>query len=168
MEIISPCIIGAFLWQSGGWIRSKFLRLSFASLLVTLLSLYSLPLNNWGRAPYSSSYFGVNKSELSSYTNSLLILANEPLSYILPFFPNSNRIIGLPTAIPLTQKFLDSYLQPLHDYKKIYVVSLSDKKVFNESQNFLYSTFKIFIDKQSCKTYTPYSSPFVVCEARLE
>ena len=167
IETIAPPILLVLVFQFIRETKLKYFSLIISSLLVIAASLYSLPNTTWGRAPYTSSYFGISKKDFVSYQNALIISSDAPLGFIYPYFPPSDQIIGLPERIPgLTQKFQDSYLRPLHEFKKIYVAGLVNGD-FPGLEAILEKQYNIQIDHAKCRNYVTDVSTVVLCPAKL-
>jgi len=62
----------------------------FALIIVTMSPI------NWGRVAWGQSYFDVRIPPIENIDHSIVIMAdNEPLSYIIPFFPKSTRFVSV-------------------------------------------------------------------------
>ncbi|MCC7124477.1 MAG: hypothetical protein IT178_06500 [Acidobacteria bacterium] len=48
---------------------------------------------DWGRAPWSSSYFGIDRGGLAKYANATMVMWGMPQGYLVPFFPASTTFI---------------------------------------------------------------------------
>ena len=87
------------------------------------------------------------------------------MGFIYPYFPKSDRIIGLPELIPgLTQNFQDSYLEPLHEFKKIYVAGLLNQNL-QKNEEFLEKNYNVIVNHAECKNYVTYVDTVVLCPA---
>lgn len=166
LEILSPCVLGVFLARYLSQGKLKTYGLALSSLVVIGLSVYSLPLPQWQRMPYFSSYFGISKADFSSYQNALIISPDYPMGYVLPFFPESDQIMGLPESfLGLSPEFYKSYEKPLQNFDKIFVVfSLSPTNLDNDLAS-LKTTFNLIVDTKNCKLYTTHAGDLSICPA---
>ncbi len=57
---------------------------------------------DWGRRPWSPSYFGVDASQLVGYQNATLVVCGSPIGYAIPSFPASARFVRLSSSWGLT------------------------------------------------------------------
>ena len=139
------------------------------SFLVVVISAQSLPDSNWGREPFMSSYFGINKNSFVNYKNALIIVGHKPIGFVLPYFPRSDRIIGLPESIPkLTPVFQNVYLRKLRRFKgKMYYLSQYNKSlsVVKEHATQLRREYNINIKYSSCKEIKTNLYPVALCTA---
>lgn len=167
IETIAPSILLVLLFQLTKQTKLKHYSLRISCCSVVLISIYGLPPPNWGRIPYSSSYFGISKNDFLSYKNALIISTNMPMGFIYPYFPQSDRIMGLPERIPgLTQKFQNSYLAPLHEFKQIYIAGLLNAD-FHANEAFLEKNYGISVDREKCQNYVTYVDTVVLCPAKI-
>jgi hypothetical protein len=68
-------------------------RLSLAIFALIIVTVSPI---NWGRVAWADSYFDVRIPPLENIDRSIVIMADdEPLSYIIPFFPKSTRFISV-------------------------------------------------------------------------
>lgn len=167
LEIIAPLTLVVML--------SSFFKDGFdkggipvaAAMLVLALSLHSLPDSNWGREPFAASYFGVNKNMLKNYRDSLIVVGYAPMGFVLPYFPSSNGVIGLPERIiGLTQRFQKSYLRKLRNFKgDIYYLSEYNKSlsIVKKHAEYLRRTYNLNIVYDSCKEIKTSIYPVAVC-----
>lgn len=167
LEILSPCVFGVFFAGYLPWRRLKAFSLLLASLGIIGFSVYSLPLPQWRRIPYSSSYFGISKADFSAYQNALIISPDYPMGYVLPFFPSSDRMMGVPEklGLGLTPVFYKTYLEPLKTFDKIFVVFDRSNSNLESDQEVLKKTFNLIVDSKNCKSYTTHAGNISVCPA---
>ena len=136
---------------------------------VLLLSLGSLPDSNWGREPFTSSYFGINKKRLAKYGDSLLVVGRAPMGFVLPYFPSSDRVIALPEGIPgVTQRFQEAYLRRLKDATgHIYYLSEYNKSlsIVKRHVKFLRQAYGLNIMYNQCKEIKTNIYPIAICAA---
>jgi hypothetical protein len=105
LELLSGIII-VFLLQK------IYQNLNFALLTAALLALVLMLTTqppNWGRMPYGPAYFSMNVPRIA--TNSIIILTSTPLSYVIPFFPEQVRFIGMPFIVLQGQNKLIKIIQ---------------------------------------------------------
>lgn len=166
-ETIFPSILIVLVVRGCGLTKLHRSQVILACAAVALVAIYSLPDTNFGRQPFSSSYFGVSKADFKPYNNALLIIGHAPLGFVLPYFPVDDRIIGLPERIPgLTMKFQDKYLKPLREYQKIYyLTAAADLRIHGK---FLKSNYHIMIDYGKCVLYRTTAYTVAVCPAHRE
>jgi hypothetical protein len=124
LEMLAPLLVFLMFYK----IFNRFNKTYLFAIFVFGISLLSLPLNNWGRInPYPNSYFGINKSAFSTYKSSLVIVGDAPMGFLLPYFPDDDRFMGLPTEIPATQAFMNKYLSTLKDWNgNIYYLTIKN------------------------------------------
>ncbi len=84
----------------------------FALIIVTMSPI------NWGRVAWGQNYFDVRIPPLENINHTIVIMAdNEPLSYIIPFFPKSTRFVSVknnfmrPSSKTLLQDKIRNILQ---------------------------------------------------------
>jgi len=124
LEMLAPLLVFLMFYK----IFNRFNKTYLFAIFVFGISLLSLPLHNWGRIkPYPKYYFGVNKSTFKSYKSSLVILGDAPMGFLLPYFPEDDRFMGLPVRIPATQAFMNKYLSTLKDWNgNIYYLTINN------------------------------------------
>ena len=124
LEMLAPLLVFLMFYK----IFNRFNKTYLFAIFVFGISLLSLPLHNWGRIkPYPKYYFGVNKSTFTSYKSSLVILGDAPMGFLLPYFPEDDRFMGLPVGIPATQAFMNKYLSTLKDWNgNIYYLTINN------------------------------------------
>lgn len=90
----------------------------FALIIVTMSPI------NWGRVAWGQNYFDVRIPPLENINHSIVIMAdNEPLSYIIPFFPKSTRFVSVknnfmsPSSKTLLQDKIRNILQKSDNIK---------------------------------------------------
>ena len=122
LEMLAPLLVFLMFYK----IFNRFNKKYFFAIFVFGISLLSLPLHNWGRInPYPNSYFGINKSAFSTYKSSLVIVGDAPMGFLLPYFPDDDRFMGLPVRIPATRAFMNKYLSTLKDWNgNIYYLTI--------------------------------------------
>jgi hypothetical protein len=169
IEIIAPLTITIML---ASFINNGFKNSVISvvlSFLVVVISAQSLPDSNWGREPFTSSYFGINKNSFINYKNSLIIVGHAPIGFVLPYFPSSDRIIGLPERIGgLTPAFQDVYLRKLRVFKgKMYYLSQYNKSlsVVKAHATQLKQIYNIKLKYSSCKEIKTNLYPLALCTA---
>lgn len=96
-------------------------------------ALSNLPEPNWGREPFRASYFGLNRSTFRKYQHCLLIIGQQPMGFILPYFPDNTRIIGIPENIGFTRRFLKTDLAPIYKFHGPVYYLVRYKKSFRAS-----------------------------------
>ena len=92
LELISPILIIILLSRI---IKNenKLISLTFV-LFFLIFSIMRTP--NWGRSPWTDSFFDIKIPKISNSSDSIVILANgEPRAYIIPFFPAHFRFISV-------------------------------------------------------------------------
>jgi len=96
------------------------------TLIVFLLIIATMSPMNWGRPPWTESYFDVRIPALEDMAQSTVIMAdNEPLSYIIPFFPKSTRFVSVKSNFmsPSTKSLLqDKIVTTLQNSPHIYLL----------------------------------------------
>lgn len=164
-ETIFPTVLVVLLVKGLGLTKLRRYQVMLSCAVVVGLTSYSLPDSNWGREPFSSSYFKVSEADFRPYNNALLIVGHAPLGFVLPYFPLDDRIIGLPERIGgVTQKFQGKYLEPLSEDRKIYY--LTDARDLRKQQKFLVSNYHVVIDYGKCARYQTFPYAVAVCPAR--
>ncbi|MEJ2008457.1 MAG: glycosyltransferase 87 family protein [Acidobacteriota bacterium] len=92
LELLSPVfiiLVMRYIFPSG---RILF-RVSLGIFVVMILTMSPM---NWGRVPWTESYFGVKLPALTNIADATVIMAdNEPLSYIIPSFPERTRFVSV-------------------------------------------------------------------------
>ncbi len=167
LEILSPLVLVVMvysMWEKAP--KSSVLPLSMA-VIVCALGLYSLPDSNWGRAPFTSKYFGISSNEFSSYRSGLLVVGHTPEGFVVPFFPHNDQVIGLPERIPgVTQLFDKKYLAKLSRAGRNiwYVDQYSPSLGFVKAHAaFLLSAYHLKVEFSTCKSYPSMAYPIAVC-----
>jgi hypothetical protein len=168
LEIIAPFTIVIMLvsFFKNGFKKSKIPLI--IAVLVLVVSLLSLPDNNWGREPFTNSYFGINKKIFKKYGNSLIVAGHAPIGFVLPYFPNNVKVMGLPERIGgLTELFQKSYLRKLVNFKgNIYYLSQYNKSlsIVKEHTKFLKLKYNLKIEYNKCKEINTNIYPVAICK----
>ncbi|MBI2956883.1 MAG: hypothetical protein HYY26_06195, partial [Acidobacteria bacterium] len=70
---------------------------------LTLFSVLWTQTPEWGRIPYDKDWFGVHLISVASAPNTLYIMLGDgsPFSYVIPFLPDSTRMVRLTGNMPL-------------------------------------------------------------------
>ncbi len=172
IETIAPAFSLISLSRLLSWRRMRPASIAGAALFVALIaggSLYgthALADTNWGREQFGRTYFGINKGEFRKYQNSLIIVGTAPLGFIIPYFPNTDKIIGIPERIPyLTSRFQKEYLGKLQDSKRIFYVSLVTN--LTKHKLLLSKTYGLLVDFHNCKKYNTSAFAIAICPATL-
>ena len=170
IETIAPAFSLISLARLLSWRRMRPASIAGAALFVALIaggSLYgthALADTNWGREKFGRTYFGINKEQFRKYQNSLIIVGTAPLGFVLPYFPNTDKIIGIPERIPyLTSRFQEQYLGKLRKSKKIFYVSASTN--LKKHDLLLSKTYGVFVDFHHCRKYNTSAFVVAVCPA---
>jgi hypothetical protein len=168
LEIIAPFTLVVMLvsFFKNGFNKSKMPVI--IAVLVLALSLFSLPDNNWGSVSFTNSYFGINKTVFKKYRNSLIVVGHAPIGFVLPYFPENARIIGLPERIPgLTKLFQQSYLHKLINFNgNIYYLSQYNKSlsIVKEHAKYLKLKYNLKIEYNKCKEIKTNFYPIAICK----
>lgn len=168
LEIIAPFTIVVMLasFFKNGFKDSKVPII--IAVLVLVVSLFSLPAPNWGREPFTNSYFGINKKVFKKYRKSLIVVGHIPIGFVLPYFPNNVEVIGLPERIDgLTKLFQKSYLHKLTNFKgNIYYLSQYSKSlsIVKEHAKFLKLKYNLKIEYNKCKKINTNIYPIAICK----
>jgi hypothetical protein len=170
IETIAPAFSLISITMLVSWRRMRPTSIAGAALFVALVaggSLYgthALAYTNWGRERFGRTYFGINKGEFSKYQNSLIIVGTAPLGFILPYFPNTDHIIGIPERIPyLTSRFQKRYLSRLHESNKFFYVSLITN--LKKHDILLRNVYGISINFDNCEKYHTSAFSIAICPA---
>ncbi|KDM66914.1 hypothetical protein [Acidiphilium sp. JA12-A1] len=171
IETIAPAFSLVSLARLLSWRRMRSASIAGAALFVALIaggSLYgthALADTNWGREQFGRTYFGINKGEFGKYENSLLILGTVPLGFMVPYFPDTDQVIGIPERIPyLTTRFQKNYLKKLSKAKDIYYLSSSPN--IERHKLLLAEMYGIHVDFQRCERYHTAAADVAICPAR--
>lgn len=91
LEMLSVVIVlGVAARLSGGGLRMLSLVLPFS----VLLNLLAAP-PDWGRIPWSESYFGVDTASLERYRGATILMWDLPNGHLAPFFPREARFVRI-------------------------------------------------------------------------
>lgn len=102
LEMLSGILVVAVLARlAPPWPRH--LALSFTVCLALSLGV-TVP--NWGRTPWSDSYFGVNTSRLERYAGATILMWDFPQGYLPPLFPRSATFVRILTNWGMTEEDL--------------------------------------------------------------
>jgi len=92
LEIVSPIFILLIL---GLLPIHKKIRAGIF-ILICLGTLYSIERMDWGRLPWTDSYFGVEVPKVKNLENSTIFITGDgPIAYIIPSFPKTTRFIRI-------------------------------------------------------------------------
>ncbi|MEM0385370.1 MAG: hypothetical protein QXH64_02850, partial [Nitrososphaeria archaeon] len=163
LEILAPLVLFVMITSL---YKKKFFNISMGFLIV-ILSLLSYPYSNWGRLkPFPNSYFGVNKETFNKFDNSMIIVGNAPLGFVLPYFPSNDKIMAIPLRMPLTNKFTTGYFQQIKMWnKKIYYLSIQDPPDTKKAIQLL-NQHKLLLDYNSCNSVKTNSFPIFLCQMK--
>lgn len=90
LEFLSPVFI--FLILDSLFKNKKHLTVVFT--LLTVITLWHLKRMDFGRLPWTDSYFGVELPKVPNLDKANIVLgSNEPLAYMVPYFPVTTRFL---------------------------------------------------------------------------
>jgi hypothetical protein len=96
LELVAPAIvIGCAAYA----VRDRIAALALIVSVCALLIGTTKPID-WGRVPWSPSYFGVDPAELAPYAGATVLLWDRPTGYLVPYFPESARFLRIRGEIP--------------------------------------------------------------------
>jgi hypothetical protein len=91
LELLAPAIvIGCTAYAVRDRIAALALMVSVCALLIGTTKPF-----DWGRVPWSPSYFGVDRAELAPYAGATVLLWDRPTGYLVPYFPESARFLRI-------------------------------------------------------------------------
>jgi len=92
LEMLAPLAIWLLIDRFPVRIQARNITI-FACMAIWLITLRP---GNWVRKPWSNDYFGVTPPVLTDPDNTMVIMTGmEPMSYFIPFFPESVRFIRI-------------------------------------------------------------------------
>jgi hypothetical protein len=163
LEMLAPLLVFLMFYK----IFNRFNKTYLFVIFVFGISLLSLPLHNWGRLnPYPNYYFGVNKSTFASYKSSLVILGDAPMGFLLPYFPEDDRFMGLPVRIPATQAFMNKYLSTLKNWNgNIYYLTINNPPNPSIATDLL-RKYNLLLSYNDCSKINTNVFPVSICRLK--
>jgi hypothetical protein len=102
LELLTGTIlIGLLALMTADWRR----WLALAIPVCLALSM-TVRVPDWGRTPWSTSYFGVDAASLSAYEGATVLMWDFPQAYVAPYFPRSTRFVRIFSNWGLTDQTL--------------------------------------------------------------
>jgi hypothetical protein len=170
LEILTGFMLIYFLRE---YLSTVACQLVLAGLLLLMGATTIYP--NWGRVPYDDKYFAVVTPTIPG--NAEVIIANQPMAYLIPFFPPTVNFIGMPfvqlgivdaesEAKPLRLLFKqvilkiqkDSFLKPLYLLRLQKIDKVGVRTVANLKRH------NLVIDASQCKIFgTNVGKKYEIC-----
>lgn len=155
VEFLAPLVITVLLITM---IKDKrFLYLPLALTFITILGL-TKPLN-WGRIEHRDGKFiEVNIQNNHKYENDIILITqHEPISYMIPFFPESAKVIRLEGNMDidsLPSVVSNKIANELKDEKREIYVLIDKFPGSKKRSNKAIAPFSLMIDENTCEEVT--------------
>lgn len=168
LEVIAPLTIMIMLSSVfDNFVKSRIIPVVLVFFIFALSATSVAP--NWGREPFTDSYFGVNKQTFINYNKSLIIVGHTPIGFVLPYLPSGDTVVGIPEKwVSFTKAFKNKYMQNLHTFNgKMYYLSEYTKSLdlVKKHASFLKVSYGITINYNTCKAIKTNIYPIVLCAA---
>jgi hypothetical protein len=168
LEVISPLIIMIMLSSFfDNFIKGRMIPVVLSFFVFALSATSVSP--NWGREPFTDSYFGINKKTFINYKKSLIIVGHTPIGFVLPYFPSGDAVVGIPEKwVRFTKEFKNKNMKSLHTFNgKMYYLSEYTKSLdlVRKQALLLKMSYNITINYNACKDIKTNIYPIVLCAA---
>jgi hypothetical protein len=159
LEFLSPLLVFVILDTFS--ISKKFAVVIFV--IISYISYSSVVTMDWGRLPWTDSYFGVEVPKVKNLEKSNIIIGgHEPIAYIVPFFPKTTRFLrveGNMSNLRDTTKFQEEIKYHIDHAQSNYILlyGMNKRSIEDFQQNFSVTVdstnctyFKTRLDKDLC------------------
>jgi hypothetical protein len=172
LELIGGLVLGVAILAIFRNYRSRVVMLT----LCAVLSVAWTRPSDWGHIPYGKSWFGLSVPAGLDAPDTLFVMVNGwAESYIVPFFPPTDRFVRLTGNIALTpgvglgaiadQDFA-THRGPLMVLAPIPPLSSKPADAFSDNDRKALERFRIDADFTHCTNFTSHVDTFTACPAR--
>lgn len=166
LEFLSPIVV---VLTVGYIIRVRKYFIMLSAVLLSLIVITEQPMKGWGRVPWTNDFFGVRLSSHVSLEHSMVIMpGNYPLSYVIPYFPETSRFIGVENNFTnhsfntLSEAEIRAVLQ--QDFPKYILYKESSYKNDNVLNEVL-SNYHLIYKKENCeRLHTKIDNELFLCK----
>ncbi|MCC7178081.1 MAG: hypothetical protein IT177_06805 [Acidobacteria bacterium] len=123
---------------------------------------------DWGRIPWSDSYFGVDPTALAKYEGATILMWDMPQAYVVPFFPPSTtfvRLLSNKGLVPGNAMWtrLEAHVAGAPD-DRLYKLDMLPGSIHEKQEGSLAHFGLVATD--ACEMHGSHAGPFRIC--RLE
>lgn len=121
---------------------------------------------DWGRIPWSESYFGVDKTRLEKYAGATVVMWDFPQAYVVPLFPPSSRFVRLSSNWGLEENTMMWHrvveAVGIKD-NQLYLLDHPQYESFQDTQTTRLARLGLERTGANCETHSSYPGGFRLC-----